>query len=193
MSLYLPPNSIPLSKKLLIEAAILGTAIILINFVMYLVDGTLMFNTFLGIFLGLASLGGSIWIAFRERKRQGGYMNYWTGWKTFVLIAVVIIFINNAYQIMMFKVVDPALIEVYKEYSMETALTMMETFGAPEGEIEKALEEMENKDWASDYSIGKLLLGFVVGVAFYAVLSFLWALIVRKDPPAHIEALDADI
>lgn len=193
MCLYLPPNPNPVSKKLIIESAILGAALIAINFVMYLIDMKLMFNTFLAIFLGLGSLGGAIWLAFRERGRQGGYMRYWDAWKTFVTIAVVVILMNNAYQIMMFKVVDPQMVEVYAEYTMETTVSMMETFGAPESEIEKTLTELENQDWDEQYSIGKMMLGLVIGIAMYAVFSFLWALIVRKDPPMVTEALDGDL
>ena len=58
---------------------------------------------------------------------------------------------------------------------------MLESFGVPEEEINKAITDMENEN---SYSFGNQLQSYVFQLLFYSVFGLLVSLIMKKNDPS---------
>jgi hypothetical protein len=117
----------------------------------------------------------------QQRKVQGGYLEFAEALKTTFMILVIGGFIATLFNYILLNYIDVPFRQALMQATAEKAERMMEKFGMPQDQIDKAVEDMLN---GNNYTLGKQLLGF----AFWCIGLFVVALIVsaiikRKRPP----------
>jgi len=136
----------------------------------------------LGIILFLVSLVFGIVSVAKSKAILGGFISFKEAFTSYFITIVIGLGISVLTSILIFNVVDPGAAEYLNEQIVEITRGMMERFGAPESEIDKAIAELEGKN---NYAIGNQLQSFVFQIIFYSIFGLLIALIMkRKDPNA---------
>jgi hypothetical protein len=134
------------------------------------------------IFLLLAVAIGIVSVA-KSKALLGGFISFKQGFTSYFITIAIGLFIAVLTGILIFNVVDPGAAEYLQEQIIEVSRSMMERFGAPESEIEKAIAEMEGQN---SYSVGNQLQSFVFQLAFYCIFGLLIALIMKRKDPNEI-------
>jgi len=158
--------------------AILGVIGAIITLLLYVINPALLINVWmlalLLVYIVLVVYGGITY-----RKEIGGYIDfgpaYLHGFVTFVVMGLISLMIN----FLLYNIVDSSLPEVLTDASMEQTASMMEKFGAPESAIEEAMEQQRPEIEAGFTNFG-LIKGFFTSLIFYAVISLITGLIVRR-------------
>lgn len=144
---------------------------------------------FMGIevFLGFARAGvyGLVWAAiiyFTVQLRKTNDNAFTFGEALLVLMvmyvsAEVVWHIGNY---VIFNFVDAELSQTVKDVSIEKTRAMMEKFGTPEGEIDKAMERVEKEDYA--FTIFKLGQSLGIYMVVGLVMASIAALVIKKAP-----------
>ena len=180
-----------MTRNLYLESGIAGVVLVVINLILYLIDPAMMASNMKGTGLGVIWLVLITIIGVRERKRQGNAMTYWRGFLVLLISSVIMAVIVTTWEVLLFHVIDPDLVDVVIREAQLNAVEMIQMFGAPDEAIEKTIEEFENADFKSRFSPGQQMLGVLTRTLFAGLFGFLLALIVRKHEPFN-EALDGD-
>ncbi len=163
---------------------ILGLVFAFITAVIYAVSIELLTKWWLGIIMFLIALGIGIFSVAKSKAILGGFISFKQAFTSYFITMAIGLFISIIVSILIFVVIDPEAAVYLQEQIVEMTRGMMESFGAPESEINKAIAEMESKN---QYSLGSQLQGFIFQLAFYSVFGLLVALIMRKKDPNAIE------
>lgn len=170
-----------MNQKAITYGVIGGLITVAFNLIMYLIDPALLANWW----IGFAALPIAVIIllagGFAIRKAEGGYLKFGAAFLNMFVIGVVMTIIGVIYQILLMHVIDPELPQFLMEKAMENMAEMMANFGMPEAQLEEAMREGA-ANIESQFSIGAQILGIIWGAMFYAVLSLILALIVKRNP-----------
>jgi hypothetical protein len=115
------------------------------------------------------------------RKQQGGYLEFSEALKNTFLILVMGSLIATLFQFILFNYIDVSFRQALAQVTAEQAEKLMRRLGAPESQIDEAVEKTLNQN---NYTIGRLLLGFVFGCIWWFIVALIVsAIIKRKRPP----------
>ncbi|MBO9205381.1 MULTISPECIES: DUF4199 domain-containing protein [Niastella] len=115
------------------------------------------------------------------KKQQGGYLEFGQALKTSFQIFVIGSLIASIFQFVLFNYIDVPFRQALAQETAQKAEQWMRNFGASESEIEKKVDETMDQN---NYTVGRLLLGFVFGCIFWFIVSLIVsAIIKRKRPP----------
>lgn len=163
------------------NGVIYGLVSVVFTLVLYLIDKTL-----LSKFMMLTLVGFAIMIFFmvksaREEKMDNeGILPYGEAVKnTFVVVAIGML-ISSLFTFILYNFIDPSLIDMLKDATIETTRSMMEKFGAPEDQIDQAMEQIEDTDM--DMSMSKVLVQYAQSLIFGLIISLIVSAFVKKNP-----------
>lgn len=122
-------------------------------------------------------------LAVKNAKRLvPGFMSFKEAFSAYFIPIAIGTFISGIVSFLLFNLVDPTAAQTVMEYTVDMTRSMLENFGAPESEIEKAITEMESDN---QFSLLNHLKGYAFSLIFYALIGLVIALIFReKDPNA---------
>jgi hypothetical protein len=159
--------------------AILGVISAIIGLLLYVVDPTLMIKWWFGLIMIAVSLGFIIYAGITYRKSIGGYIEFGPafihGFVTFAIAGL----IGTVMNLLLYTVIDPELPEVLTDAAVEQAMSMAESFGAPPEAMEQAAENARAQTEGQFTPMG-VAKSYFISLIFYAILSLITALIVRR-------------
>lgn len=160
---------------------ILGFVTIIINLVIYLIDITLMAESFLIGFIMLAvSIGILIYSGIDFRKQSGGFLSFGKAFQHAFFALIVSGLLLLIFRYLLFNVIDPEATEILIRSAMEKSAEMMETFGAQtSAEMMDGMEE----GIRNSYSIGGMATGFLWSLVMYAIGALIVGAITKKKEP----------
>ncbi|OWY19524.1 DUF4199 domain-containing protein [Sphingobacteriales bacterium UPWRP_1] len=166
--------------------AIAGFALIILYVVLYAVNPALMYSLWwLGVLMFVAIIAVMVLAARNTRTEQGGYGTFAQLVAPAFAVMVVVQLLSSVYNYVMFNYIDPSLTETLRNATTETTYQWMSSWGVPEEEIEKTMDELDTRDFS--VTLKSSLFGFagacIIGFAIAAVI----ALILRRNPPAHLQ------
>ncbi|NUY82042.1 DUF4199 domain-containing protein [Flavobacterium sp. MAH-1] len=133
----------------------------------------------LGILALLLYLVGFIMLLSRTKKELNGQMTFKEAFTTYFIAAVLMILISTLFNIVLYNFVDPGAKETVKEETIKTTVSFMQKMSAPADQINKAVEDIQNKD---QFSISSQIMGLAIGIAVSCVFGLLLALIFKSRP-----------
>jgi hypothetical protein len=160
----------------------LGAINIVLAFLFYLMGPETYANYWLLALLFLVPLVLLIVFGVQARKQRGGYMSYKDAFVFLFLTCIVFTVISLGFNLLMFHVIDTDFMTQVKELSLEKTAEMMEGFGMQGEAIDKAVTEAEKSMDENMSTVGQIK-GAFFGLIFWAVVSALGALIVKKNKP----------
>ena len=167
-------------KSALNYGIVLGIILALITAILYVIDIMTLTKWWLGIIMFFIALVISIVSVAKSKSLLGGFMSFKEAFTSYFITIAVGLLINVIVGILIFVLIDPESAEFLQERIIEISRNMMESFGAPKAEIEKAITKMEGEN---SYSLFSQLKTYVFQLAFYSVFGLLVALIFRKKDP----------
>lgn len=168
-------------KNAINHGVILGLMLALSTTIMYAFNTELFTKWWVGIASLLLTVVMGILATAKSKGILGGYMSFKQAFSSYFITCAVGLAISTAVGILIFSVVDPELAQYLNERSLEIAREMMERFGAPQSEIDKALAEAAGKDNFSIVNQAKSYISFLI---FQSVIGLLIGLIFKKKDPA---------
>lgn len=184
------PNSELMNNPIFNEAGkaglIMGLVTIVLTTLAYAIDYTIMANFSFGFGIMALLLVMIIYFYIQWRKGRGGYVTFRDAYLFGLLTMVMSGVINLAYTSVLYGIIDPDLPSKLLDAVIESTVRMMESFGLPDGEIDKAIEQLE--DQPDQFSVIAMLKNFPVQVLMYGAISLILAAIFKKERPPFEEA-----
>ena len=161
---------------------ILAAISIILVLLIYAIDYTLMAGfTFILIALAVG-LGWVIYSGINYRNSIGGYIPYGKAFLHGLLVFAVSGLISTLFNILLYKVIDPDLAQNLTEAIITNTEATMAKFGAPQESIDEAISKMRD-DMPNNFTVMGLLWGYCKALIWYAILSLVTGLVVRKNQP----------
>lgn len=158
---------------------IMGILAVILTAAIYTIDISLFTSWWLGLTLMFVYLIIFIVALVSTKKQLNGVMTFKEAFTTYFLVALVGVTISTLFNYVLFNLVDPGAKETLADLTAKATSEMMAKFGAPQSEIDKALEGMEEVD---NYSPANLAKGWIISILISAVFGLLFALIFRSKP-----------
>ena len=161
----------------------LGLTMILLTTVAYAVDLNLFTKWWFGtITMASVVVFGCI-SAVRNKRNAGGFLSFKETFTSFIITAVVGLFISTIYSLVLLNVIDPEAKNVITENVIKYTVDMMQGFGAKPSDINKMVEEMKNTD---NFGPAGQLKGFLWNIVIYSIVGLIASLIIRRERPQSI-------
>jgi Protein of unknown function (DUF4199) len=164
---------------------IVGAISIALTCVAYAVDYAMLANWKFGIFIFVLLIGLTIYAGINYRNETGGLLPYGKAFQHGFLLMAISGLVSTAFTVLLYTVIDPELPSKLTDVALENAAAMMESFGMPEDQMDKAMEDARART-ENQFSIAGLGMSYGIGLIIYAVLSLITSIFVRKNPPDEI-------
>jgi len=162
---------------------IFGAISIIVQLALYLIDVKLLFNTSIGLISAFLVPIIIIVLTLKAvRQDNNDVLSFGDGFKNGWLAYAVGALIASLFTYVLYNFIDPSIIDIQKEATLEMTSSMMERFGAAQSDIDEAIDKIEETDMS--YGIGKVFTGwlFLAGI-FGTLLSLVIAAIMKKSDP----------
>lgn len=161
---------------------LIGVINIIIGLLIYIVDVTLMVTWWIGISILVINFCLVLYAGFSYRKSLGGFLSFKNAFVFLFLTLVLSGFLGLLFNMLLFNVLDPGLGEVLTDESVKQVVAMMESFGTPEEDIDRAMEEARANASGQFSLVGsiKTYLWSFIGYAIAALIA--GAIVKRKNP-----------
>jgi hypothetical protein len=164
---------------------IFGGASIALTAVAYAVDYTLLADWKFGIFIFLILLGATIYAGLNYRNQIGGFLTYGKAFQHgFILLAISGI-ISTLFTLLLYTVIDSELPAKLTDVTIENTQKMMEGFGMPEDKLDQAMEDAKERA-KGQFSAFGLVKAYGFGLIFYAIISLITSIFVKKNQPEEM-------
>lgn len=157
-----------------------GISLIFLNVITYVAGPSVLFSWWnsvlqLAVFIAIATFAG-----LEVKKQQGGYISFKEALKPIFTAFIIGTAILTVYQYVLYKYIDPKLVDALKDNLLESTEKWMHKFKAPQEEIDKQLDELSKTDF--NVGIKKSFMDFLKGIIFYFAIAAIISLIIRKKP-----------
>jgi hypothetical protein len=164
---------------------IVGAVSIVLTGTLYAIDYTMLANWKTGIFVFALFIGLAIYAGINYRGEAGGYLTYGKAFQHAFILMAVSGLLSTIFNIVLYTIIDPELPDKLAEATMETTRAMMERFGMPEDQMDKALEDARQRTQNQFTAVG-LVMSYGIGLIIYAILSSITSIFVKKNPPEEM-------
>ncbi|MCL6261696.1 DUF4199 domain-containing protein [Aquiflexum sp. TKW24L] len=158
---------------------ILGIVSVVISYIIYFIDPTLLVAWYVGIGLLVLFIGLIIYFGTQYRNSIGGFMSFGTAFNFSFATLVVSAAISIAGNLLLYNVVDPALPGVLIESQMETQMAMLERFGAADAMTSEQIDEIRT-GLEGGYTVVGQMKGFGIILIVYAIVALILGAILKK-------------
>ena len=158
---------------------ILGFISVVITYILYFIDPTLLVAWYVGIGILVLYFGLIIYFGGQYRTSIGGFMTFGTAFNFAFVAMVVSGIISMLGSLLLYNVVDPALPGVLIESQMETQMAMLERFGAADAMTSEQIDEIRS-GLENGYTITGQIKAFGFLLIAYAILALILGAILKK-------------
>ncbi len=157
----------------------MGIASILFTMVLYFIDPSMIFGTI--AYAGMLSPIYFMWKSATEEKAiNDGFLSFSEGLKAAFLTAVIGGLITQLFSYVLINFIDPSLVDVLRETSIEATEKIIAMFGDNEDAAEQMREAMEEQDFTP--TLGKTLIGYLGSLIFPTfIIALIIAAITKKE------------
>ena len=156
---------------------------IILSVLVYVVDESILTKWWYGLLSLLIAFGLYLYAGFGYRKEVGGFLEFKKAFLFIFLVAIVAGLVNLGWSLVQFNVIDTELGSRLQRQVIENTENMMESFGAPEEQIEEQIEKLEAEDM---FATGKLLQqGLIFTVVGGAIFGLIIGAIIKKKKEAE--------
>ncbi len=163
-----------------IYLAILLSSVTIIS---YVVDLSILTNTWVGIALFVVIIVFGILSSLKAKSMQNGFISFKETFTAYFTTVVIGVLISAVVSIVLFNYIDPDAAEAIKQQVIEKATDMMQSFGAPQADIDKAIVEMQDQN---QFELGNQIKSLAFQIIFYCIIGLLIALAIKKTDPEAI-------
>jgi predicted DNA repair protein MutK len=158
----------------------LGIGLSLITVLIYIFSLDTFVNLWYYLILTLVVIIVGIVSTAKSKSINGGFLSFKEAFSSYFIPVAIGMLISVAINILIFSVIDTKAADYVQDKSIESAVAMMEKWGAPSSEIDKVLEEADNNN---SLSAVNQLKQSAKSLLFFAVVGLIVAAIMKKRIP----------
>ena len=157
---------------------ILGLILIFVTVISYVVNIELLVNFWLSLLImPIVIISFGVVSTAKSKNLLNGFISFKQAFSSYFITVAIAVIISTLFSVILFNFIDPDAAIQLKELVIEKSTAMMEKFGAPQSEIDKALIKMENQD---TFAVGTQLRSLAQSLLFFTVIGLIVALIMKK-------------
>ncbi|VXB56356.1 conserved membrane hypothetical protein [Flavobacterium sp. 9AF] len=122
-------------------------------------------------------------LLINTRKQLNDVLSFKDGFVTYLISALIGIFIGLLFNILFFNFIDTEVAQQVKELNIENTVTMMKKFGAPTESIKETVEKLENYN---QFGITEQLKGIIWSLLGSTIFGLILAAIFKRKPKEQI-------
>jgi len=164
---------------------ITGIVSVLYVIILYVIDYTLMVQVKVGLIALALYLGMAIYAGIEYRNSIGGFLSYGKAWQHAMIVFAISALISTLFNMVLYNVIDTELPGKLTEAAMENQRAMMQNFGTPEDQIDKALEQGRSRT-ANQYTLGGMAVNYLIILAVSAILALISSIFVKRNEPVEM-------
>ncbi|MBR9845755.1 MAG: DUF4199 domain-containing protein [Algicola sp.] len=135
----------------------------------------------LGIIQMLLVIVFGIISASKARSILGGFISFKNAFTAYFITIVIGITISALLGMIIFNFVDTEAAAILQEKIIESQISMMENFGAPQDAIDTARQQLEAEE--NFFSIPNVLKSIVYQLLGFSIVGLIVALVIKKKDP----------
>ena len=120
---------------------------------------------------------------------NGGIISFSTAFMNFMVMSAVYVVISQGFNYLLIYVIDPDFGFAVNDAIIEKSIGMMESFGAPEAQIEISLVEME-KSFEEASTLYGTIMGMIKYLGFMAVVGLIASAVLKTKNEVFTETVD---
>lgn len=164
---------------------IVGVISIMLTIVAYATSLSFMGSfKFVGLMFAVY-IGYVIYAGISYRNSIGRYISYGRAFVHGFIIMAVASLVSLIFGIVLYDVIDPELGGKLSDAIILNTEDTMRSFGAPEDQIDKTIEEMR-RTMPENFTVFGRIKGLLTGLIWYGVFVAITSLIVRKNEPVEL-------
>ena len=159
---------------------ILGMTDIIIYLLAYIIDKSVMASMTLGLAMWVINIILLIIPVTIKRKELGGLISFNDA---FVICFVVFIggaLLQTIFNYILYNLIDPGLTEFIKQKTIETTTALMEKLGTPQESIDKAIDDIQSKDFSQ--TPARISAQFLFMLVYGGIISLIIGAIFKRTP-----------
>jgi len=117
----------------------------------------------------------------KARTLSGGFISFKEAFTAFFITIAIGIVIPALIGLVIFNFIDPDAATLLQDKIVESQLSMMQNFGAPQEAIDEAIKQMEAQ--GSFFSIGNSLKSIAYQLVGFSIIGLIVAAVVKKNDP----------
>lgn len=164
---------------------ILGAISVTMTILWYVIDYTMLTDWKIGILSLVIYIAFTSYASINYRGEIGGYMSFGKAFQHGFVVLAVSGLIASVFNLIMYTVIDPELPQKLVDSTLEKTAAMMENFGAPEDQIDKAMEDARKRA-EGQYSVSGVATGYGFLLIMSAIFALITGLISRKNEPMEM-------
>lgn len=168
------------SSNVLLQYGLFSAVAGILAYLLLYLAGTSVMTSPVAFVTNLIPILFAVLACLAVRKQNGGFLEFSDAIKTSFGIFVISGFAVTVFSYLLLNYIDPDFKTAMQQAAMEMTESMLKKFGAPEEQIDKALEEASKKD---NFSFGNVMLGFAFSCILWFLFSLIISMIVRKKNP----------
>ena len=149
-----------------------GVISILITTGIYVIDINLFVSWWVTTVALLVPFVLAIVLLSKTKKELQGNLSFKDAFTTYFIMALIGVLMSAAFNILLFNFIDPSLKETIKELTLKISAEMMQKFGAPTSDINKALKTINETD---QFSVGAQLQGILSSIVVTSIFGLVLA------------------
>ena len=146
---------------------------VILSLVAYIIGVELLIGWQLGVAQAILIITTMIIVSRAIRSDEGGFISFWRIFSHIMISLLCILFASALFNVLLFDVINPKLVDVVLDISLERAEDMMKSFGLEGDLLAETMKETEK-----EIRNGFTLAGMFKGVIFASIFWGLIALIV---------------
>jgi len=167
-------------QNVIVSYGLMGSVISVLSFVLLYFAGASAFVNPLAWGLIVIPITMMVLACRAQKKQQEGFLTFSEALKIAFGVAVIMALVSSVCNYVVFNFIDVPFRERLQQLMMEKSESMMRKFGAPQDQIDKAIQKMANDN---QYSLANTLKGFAFVCIFWFIVALIVAAIVKKKKP----------
>lgn len=165
-----------------------GLVLVVINLLIYLIDSSLMASWWVGILNFPITIAILVIAGLAIRRENGGFIKVGQAFVGMLITGIMMSLVSTVWQIILLNAIDPELKTFLATEALEQTYSMMEKFGMPEEQMKDALRDAE-ESVAQGFTISGQLMSVIWSAVWWALVSIIIALIIKKNPPLEQDSV----
>ena len=145
---------------------------VILSLVAYILGVELLIGWQLGVAQSILIVTTMIVVSRAIRADEGGFIAYWSVFQHIMLSLLCILFASALFNVVLFGVINPELVDVVLDISLDKVREMMETFGL-DGDILKETMIQTEKEIRNGYTLAGAVKGVFYSSIFWGVIALI--------------------
>lgn len=147
---------------------------VILSLVAYIISVELLLGWQLGVAQAILIITTMVVVSRAIRTDEGGFISFWRVFAHIMISVLCILFASALFNVLLFDVINPNLVDVVLDISLERAEDMMKKFGLEGDLLEETMKETE-KEIRKGFTLAGMFKGVIFSSIFWGLIGLIVA------------------